>query len=51
MAPCLLKESPDADIVEEALRHFDGERYWLGSYVIMPNHVHVLVCPIMQHMP
>ena len=34
-----------AQLVENALRHFDGERYLLGSYVIMPNHVHVLVHP------
>ena len=24
-----------------ALRHFDGERYELGAWVVMPNHVHV----------
>ena len=46
---CLLKEPQLADIVESALRHFDGERYWLGSYAIMPNHVHVLVRPVMEH--
>ncbi|MEQ1851105.1 MAG: UTP--glucose-1-phosphate uridylyltransferase [Chthoniobacteraceae bacterium] len=42
---CTLAESPAAEIVEDALRHFDGERYWLGSYVVMPNHVHVIVRP------
>jgi REP element-mobilizing transposase RayT len=46
---CVLNEPEVAEIVEGALRHFDGERYWLGSYVIMPNHVHVLVRPVMQH--
>jgi putative transposase len=30
-------------IVAESLHHFDGDRYLLGDYVIMPNHVHVLV--------
>ena len=39
--------SPDAQrIVEEALRHFDGERYELGKFVVAPNHVHVLVRPM-----
>ncbi len=46
---CWLKNSAVAEMVEKALRHFDGERYWLGSFVIMPNHVHVLVRPIMGH--
>ena len=46
---CVLKDSAAADIVERALRHFDGERYFLGGYVIMPNHVHVLVRPVMDH--
>ncbi|GEP44148.1 hypothetical protein BGE01nite_34390 [Brevifollis gellanilyticus] len=26
----------------DRLHHFDGQRYDLWSYVIMPNHVHVL---------
>ena len=26
--------------------HFDGQRYELGSFVIMPNHVHALVRPL-----
>ncbi len=39
---CLLKEPRLADIVENALRHFDGNRYDLNAFVVMPNHVHVL---------
>ena len=27
------------------LHHFDGQRYALDAYVVMPNHVHVLVAP------
>jgi REP element-mobilizing transposase RayT len=46
---CVLKEEADAVIVERALRHFDGERYWLGYFVVMPNHVHLTVHPIMGH--
>lgn len=40
---CLLKESQNAAFVAEALEHFDGKRYDLGDYVVMPNHVHLLV--------
>src|SRR5260221_8887167 len=46
---CVLKESAVAGIVERALHHFDGERYGLGTFVLMPNHVHVLVRPLMEH--
>ena len=39
---CVLKEPANATIVAEALRHFDGERYAIAAFVVMPNHVHVL---------
>ena len=31
-----------SEIVETSLRHFDGDRYALEAFVVMPNHVHVL---------
>lgn len=34
-----------AEIVERALVHFDGERYRLQAWVVMPNHVHVIAVP------
>jgi REP element-mobilizing transposase RayT len=43
---CWLKRPEAADIVARALAHFDGKRYQLGDYVVMPNHVHVLVTPV-----
>lgn len=39
----LLREPAVAMIVDDALLHFDGERYRLLSWVVMPNHVHCLV--------
>lgn len=42
---CVLKQKHISKIVEEALLKFDKVRYDLGSWVIMPNHVHVLVRP------
>ena len=41
----LLTHSPHRLVVESAMRHFDQTRYSLGEYVIMPNHVHVLIQP------
>ena len=29
--------------IRDVLKHFDGERYGLGAWVVMPNHVHLLV--------
>src|SRR6266545_3796789 len=40
---CLLRDSRAARIVADALRHFDLKRYVIDAFVIMPNHVHVLV--------
>lgn len=40
---CLLKDPALASIVGDAIRQFDGDKYDLDRFVIMPNHVHVLV--------
>ncbi|HKS35915.1 MAG TPA: transposase [Verrucomicrobiae bacterium] len=39
---CHLRRSEIADLVENALRFFHGQRYDLRAWCIMPNHVHVL---------
>ncbi len=49
LGECWLAQSTVADLMESALKHFDGQRYQLGSFVIMPNHVHLLVQPAMGH--
>lgn len=43
MGECWLRDSRIADVAEGALRFFDKERYQLLAWVVMPNHVHVLV--------
>ncbi len=40
---CLLREPAHAQTVENALLHFDGQRYRLLAWAVMPNHVHVLI--------
>jgi putative transposase len=45
MGSCRLTED-SATIVVDALHYFDAVRYELDSYVIMPNHVHVIVRPL-----
>jgi type I restriction enzyme R subunit len=39
---CLLKRPEFAKIVADSLLHFDGQRYRMGDFVVMPNHVHLL---------
>lgn len=41
---CVLRRPELARIVAENLRHFDQDRYLMGDFVVMPNHVHLLVC-------
>lgn len=40
---CHLQVPAIAQIVQKALRHFDGARYRLLAWCVMPNHVHVLL--------
>ncbi|MFM8333664.1 MAG: REP-associated tyrosine transposase [Candidatus Methylumidiphilus sp.] len=40
---CFLNTPPIAELVENAFLFFDGERYRLLAWVVMPNHVHVLI--------
>ncbi|HSJ02768.1 MAG: transposase [Verrucomicrobium sp.] len=42
---CVLRSPTAAQIVAGALHFFDGQRYLLDSYVVMPNHVHVIFSP------
>ncbi len=46
---CVLRRTDAREIVVGALQHFEGERYLLESYVVMPNHVHVLFQPNASH--
>jgi 1-hydroxy-2-methyl-2-(E)-butenyl 4-diphosphate synthase len=46
---CHLRHAEIAGIVETALKHFDGDRYELLAWSVMPNHVHVVVRPAADH--
>ncbi|MGK5094609.1 DUF1156 domain-containing protein [Deltaproteobacteria bacterium TL4] len=46
---CWLKRPEIAEILQNALLHFDGIRYQLHRWCIMPNHVHVLITPLHQN--
>jgi len=40
---CLLKRPENASIVRATLEYFDGVRYRLIAWVVMPNHVHAMI--------
>ncbi len=42
---CFLRRREIATIVKETLLKFDGERYGLNCWVVMPNHAHVMLRP------
>lgn len=46
---CALQEHSLREVVTKSMHHFDGQRFILGDYVIMPNHVHVLITPLGSH--
>ncbi len=41
-----LRDTRVAESIENALFHFDGARYLLHAWVVMPNHVHTLLTPL-----
>jgi REP element-mobilizing transposase RayT len=42
---CFLRQPAVAKLVARALRFFDGQRYELRAWVVMPNHAHAVVWP------
>jgi putative transposase len=45
MGCCALNHLEAAELVQETLLQFDGDRYRLLAWCVMPNHVHVLIEP------
>ncbi len=46
---CWLRQPSITQLVADALRHFEGQRYLLHAWCVMPNHVHVIVAPLPGH--
>ncbi len=45
---CVLKQPKLRAEIHTSLLHDDGKSYELGDFVIMPNHVHVLLRPLTE---
>jgi REP element-mobilizing transposase RayT len=46
---CALRNPRIAELVADAIRFFDGQRYQLFAWCVMPNHVHVVFKVIGDH--
>jgi putative DNA methylase len=46
---CVLHNPGNAILVQKAFEHFDGDRYRFLAWVVMPNHVHVLIEQLPGH--
>ncbi len=46
---CFLRRPAIANIIQDALLHFQAQRYDLHSWCVMPNHVHAVVTPYHDH--
>jgi len=44
--PKFLHRKDITEVIASSFQHFDGIRYRLLAYCIMPNHVHVLIIPL-----
>jgi REP element-mobilizing transposase RayT len=45
MGACYLRQSEARTKVERVLLHFDGKRYDIDAFVLMPNHVPAIITP------
>ena len=45
---CWLRRNDIASVVADAFKYFQGERYRLFAWCIMPNHVHVILQPLAE---
>ena len=43
---CYLRDGRIAKTVADAIRHFEGQRYKILAWCVMPNHVHVVFSPM-----
>ena len=46
---CVLRRPEAAELLVHAWRHFDGMRYRLHAWVVMPNHFHLLLEMLAPH--
>ncbi len=43
---CVFSDHGSSEELEKAILHFQDERYFVSSYVVMPNHCHLSIKPL-----
>jgi REP element-mobilizing transposase RayT len=51
LGTCILRRPDIASLVQDAMRFFDGQRYYLAAWCVMPNHVHAVFSTLLDHSP
>lgn len=51
LGSCVLVRPDFGSLIQNALRFFDGQRYDLTAWCIMPNHVHAVFTTLLGHTP
>jgi REP element-mobilizing transposase RayT len=46
----ILRKREIASVVESSMLHFQGKRYAVSAWCVMPNHVHAVVTPYSDHL-
>lgn len=46
---CFLGKRAVAEVIRDTLKKFDGEKYKLHAWVVMPNHIHALMRALKGH--
>ncbi len=49
LGECHMRDPRVAQVVADAIRCFDGERYRLLAWCVMPNHAHAVLSPLGEH--
>lgn len=49
LGSCALAGPAVAELVQNAIRFFEGSRYHLAAWCVMPNHVHAVLAPAAGH--
>jgi REP element-mobilizing transposase RayT len=50
LGACCLVGPSIAELVAKAIQFFEGQRYLVNAWVVMPNHVHAVVWPMLNNL-
>ena len=51
LGSCLFARPDIAKLLRDAICRFDGKRYFMAAWVVMPNHVHCVFTPFAVYKP